>query len=197
VAIVGGVEVGRVLDAVAAGLGLHDDLLTTQLALLVEDRDQRLIGRSARVVRSVGEARDQEVEVFGGLLAVACAGVGVLGVGKESGLRRRVPLTEVVGQGGVGAAVVALELGAEPLDGDGHELGAAEGGHVAEDVGRVESLSGDVEFEGFDESRGDLVEDACGEVVVPEELLIAFEGARAECNARLGVEGVLESEWKM
>jgi len=63
---------------------------------------------------------------------------------------------------------------------------------VAEDVGRVESLSGDVEVEGVDEFRGDLVEDACGEVVVAEELLIAFEGASAECGAGFEVQGVLD-----
>ena len=87
--------------------------------------------------------------------------------------------------------VVALELGQEPLDRDGHELGAAEGGHVAEDMGGVESLPGDVEVEGPDEFRGDRFEDPCGEVMVAEELLIAFEGARAECGARFEVEGVL------
>ena len=63
---------------------------------------------------------------------------------------------------------------------------------MAEDVGRVESLSGDVEVEGVDEFRGDLVEDACGEVVVAEQLLIAFEGASAECGAGFEVQGVLD-----
>ena len=82
-AAVGSVEVGRVLDAVAAGLGLDDDLLAFEFALLREDRDHRLIGRSFRVVGSIGEAMDEEVEVLGGLLTVACAGVGVLGVGEE------------------------------------------------------------------------------------------------------------------
>ena len=177
VTAVGGVEVRRVLDAVAAGFGLDDDLLAAQLALLAEDRDQRFIGRSIGVVGSIGEAGDDEVEVFGGLLTVACAGVGVFGVGEELRLGRRVAVAEVFGECGVGVAVVPLELGQEPLDGHGHEVGSAEGGHVAEDVGRVESLSGDVEVEGVDEFRGDLVEDACGEVVVAEELLIAFEGA--------------------
>ena len=84
VTAVGGVEVRRVLDAVAAGFGLDDDLLAAQLALLAEDRDQRFIGRSIGVVGSIGEAGDDEVEVFGGLLTVACAGVGVFGVGEES-----------------------------------------------------------------------------------------------------------------
>ena len=85
-----------------------------------------------------------------------------------------------------------LELGQEPLDRHGHELGSAEGGHVAEDVGRVEPLSGDVEIEGTDELGGDLLEDACGEVVVAEELLIAFEGASADGGAGLEVQGVLD-----
>ena len=192
VAAVGGIEVGRVLHAVAAGLGLDDDLVAAQLALLSEDCDQSLIGRAARVVGSIGQAGDEEVEVFSGLLTVACAGVGVLGVGEESRWSGRVTLAEVFGQGGVGVAVVALELGQEAFDGDRHELGATEGGHMAEDVGRVETLSGDVEVEGVDELAGDVVEDASGEVIVAEESLIAFEGARGESGGRLGVEGVLD-----
>ena len=46
----------------------------------------------------IGEASDEEVEVFGGLLTAACAGLGVLGVGEEPRLRRRVALAEVFGQ---------------------------------------------------------------------------------------------------
>ena len=53
VTVVGGVEVGRVLDAVAAGRGLHDDLGVAQLALLVEDRDECLISRSAGEIGAV------------------------------------------------------------------------------------------------------------------------------------------------
>ena len=87
---------------------------------------------------------------------------------------------------------MSLKLGQEPLDGHGHELGSAEGGHMAEDVCRVEPLSGDVEVERFDESRGDVVEDACGEVVVAKELLIAFEGARRESSAWLEVQCILD-----
>ena len=48
------------------------------------------------------------------------------------------------------------------------------------------------EVEGVNEFRGDLVEDACGKVVVAEELLIAFEGASAECGAGFEVQGVLD-----
>ena len=65
---------------------------------LAEDRDPRLRGRSIGVVGSIGEAGDEEVEVFGGLLTVACAGVGVFGVGEESRLRRRVAVAEVFGR---------------------------------------------------------------------------------------------------
>jgi hypothetical protein len=72
---------------------------------------------------------------------------------------------------------VSLELSQGPLDGHGHELGAAEAGHVAEDGGRVEPLSGDVEIERPDEAVGDVVEDARGEVVVAAQRLIAFDGA--------------------
>ena len=82
-AAVGGVAVGWVLHAVATGLGLDDDLLAAEFALLGEDRDHRLIGRSFGVVGSIGEARDDEVKVFGGLLTAACAGIGVLSVGEE------------------------------------------------------------------------------------------------------------------
>src|SRR4051812_46008879 len=54
----------------------------------------------------------------------------------------------------------------------------------------LESLPGDVEVEGPDELGGDLVEDACGEVMVAEESLIAFEGAGAEGGAGFEVQGV-------
>ena len=84
------------------------------------------------------------------------------------------------------------ELGQVPLDGHGHELGSAEAGHVAEDMGRVEPLPGDVEIEGLDESGGDVVEDAGGEVVVAEELLVAFDGTGGDLDARLEVQGVLD-----
>ena len=85
-----------------------------------------------------------------------------------------------------------LELGQEPLDRHGHELGAAEAGHVAEDVSRVEPLSGDVEIQRLDEAGGDLLEDACGEVVLSEQLLVAFEGARAVLGAGLAIQGILD-----
>ncbi len=87
---------------------------------------------------------------------------------------------------------MAFQLGQEPLDRDGHEPGSAEAGHVAEDVGGVKSLTGDVEVECGDEFGGDLVEDVSGEVIVSEELLIAFEGARAECGAGFEVQGILD-----
>ena len=132
------------------------------------------------------------MEVLGGLLAAAGAGVGVLGVGEEPRLTRLVALAEVLGQCVVGVGGVPLELGQEPLDRHGHELGAAEAGHVAQDVGRVEPLAGDVEIEDLDESGGDVLEDACGELVVAEELLIAFEAARADHGAGLKVQGVLD-----
>jgi hypothetical protein len=144
------------------------------------------------VFGSVGQVSDEEVEVFGSLLTVACASVGVLGIGEESRLRGCVTLTEIFGQSGVGVGVVALELGQEAFDGDGHELSSAEGGHMAEDVGGVEPLSGDVEVECVDEFGSDLIEDLGGEVVLAEELLIAFEGSRGESGAWFEVQGVLD-----
>ena len=44
-------------------------------------------------------------------------------------------------------------------------------------MGRVEPLSGDIEIERFDEAGSDLLEDARGEVVLSEQLLVAFDGA--------------------
>ena len=44
----------------------------------------------------------------------------------------------------------------------------------------------------MDEAGGDVVEDACGEVVLSEQLLVAFEGARADRGAGLEVQGVLD-----
>jgi hypothetical protein len=63
---------------------------------------------------------------------------------------------------------------------------------VAEDVCGVESLSGDVDFKGFSEFGGNLVEDLCGEVIVSEELLVAFECASAESRAWFEVECILD-----
>ena len=129
----------------------------------------------------LGEVRDDEVEVLGCLLPRSLRGP------RRPWRRRRVAtcagciaVAEVFGQRGVGVGVMPLDLGQEPLDRHGHELGAAEAGHVTEDMGRVEPLAGDVEFEGVDKSGGDVVEDQGGEVVVAEELLIAFEGARGD-----------------
>ncbi|MGC8643882.1 MAG: hypothetical protein ACP5XB_28810 [Isosphaeraceae bacterium] len=145
------------------------------------------------MLRSIGEASADEVEVFGGLLTVAVAGFGVLGGGEESRPRprRRVAFAEVFGECGVGVDVVPLDLRQEPLDGHRHELGSAEGGHVAEDMGRVEPLSADIKVEDVDEFLGDLVEDAGREVVVAEELLIAFQGACGERDAGFEVQGIL------
>ena len=84
-----------------------------------------------------------------------------------------------------------LEFGQEPLDGHGHELGSAEGGHVAEDVGRVSRCRETSRSRGASTSfGGDLVEDACGEVVVAEELLIAFEGASDKCCAGFEIKAI-------
>lgn len=152
----------------------------------------RIIGRSVREVGAVGEAGDDDVEVLGGLLTTACARLGVLGLGAEPRLRRRVAVAEVFGQRGVSVGVVPLELGQEPLDRHGQELGAAETGHMAEDMGRVEPLAGDVEIECPDEPVGDVLEDAGGEVVVAEELLIAFDGACGDRGAGFAVECVLD-----
>ena len=121
-----------------------------------------------------------------------------LALAKSRACGRRVALAEVFGQGGVGVGIVALELGQEPLDGDGHELGSAEGGHVAEDVGRIESLSGDVEVEVGDEFRGDVVEDLCGEVVVAEELSGSVRGCGVQSVTPGSVlRAYWTSEWKM
>ena len=103
------------------------------------------------MLRSIGEASDDEVEVFGGLLTVAGADVGGLGGGEESRPRRPVAFAEVFGECGVGVDVVPLDLRQELLDGHRHELGSAEGGHVAEDMGRVEPLSADIKVEDVDE----------------------------------------------
>ena len=83
-----------------------------------------------------------------------------------------------------------LERGEEPLDRHGQELGAAEAGPVAEDVGRVEPLAGDVASERRDESGGDVVEDAGSAVVVADALLVAFESTGGDRGAGLEVQGI-------
>jgi hypothetical protein len=56
----------------------------------------------------------------------------------------------------------------------------------------VEALAGDIEIECPDEAVGDVLEDACGEVVFAEELLVAFDGASGDRDAGLKVQGVLD-----
>jgi len=76
VGVVGGVGVGRVLNAVAASLGLHHDLAFAHLALPVEDRDQRPVGRAAYHVGTIGEAFDDPRQILGRLLPRALWGIG-------------------------------------------------------------------------------------------------------------------------
>ena len=75
---------------------------------------------------------------------------------------------------------MSLDLGQEPLDRHGHQLGATEAGHVTEDMGRVEPLPGDVEFERLSQPGGHVVEDLGGQVVVAKEFLVASDGARRD-----------------
>ncbi len=72
--VVAGVGVGRVLNAVAAGLGLHHNLAFAHLALPVEDRDQGLVGRAAYHFGTIGEAFDDPQQVLGRLLPRALWG---------------------------------------------------------------------------------------------------------------------------
>src|SRR5208283_5553993 len=87
VGVVGGVGVGRILHAVPAGLGLHDDLVFAHFALLVENRDQGLVGRAACHVGAIGEAFDDPQQILGRLLPRALSRFGVLGCGEQLRLR--------------------------------------------------------------------------------------------------------------
>ncbi len=66
--VVGCIGVGRVLNAVAARLGIHHDLAFAHLTLPVEDRDQGLVGRAAYHVGTIGEAFDGPRQILGRLL---------------------------------------------------------------------------------------------------------------------------------
>ncbi len=83
-------------------------------------------------------------------------------------------------------------LGQEPLDCHGHQFGATETGHVRKDVGRVEPLAGDVEFELFRQSNRHVVEDLSGQFVLAKELLVTLDGARRHFNTGLQVQGILD-----
>jgi hypothetical protein len=72
--VVGGVGDERVLNAVAADLGLHDDVAFAHLVLPVKDRDQDLAGRAAYPVGTSGEAFDDPRLILGRLLPRALWG---------------------------------------------------------------------------------------------------------------------------
>ena len=61
-------------------LAFTTTLPVAQLALLVEDRDQGLVGRAARHVGTIGEAFDDPQQILGRLLPRALSCFGVLGI---------------------------------------------------------------------------------------------------------------------
>ena len=65
---------------------------------------------------------------------------------------------------------LALDLGQEPFDRDRHQLGAAEGRHVAVQVGGVKSLASHIEFELRGQPAGDVAKDLGGQVVGAKSL---------------------------
>ena len=70
---------------------------------------------------------------------------------------------------------MTLKLGQKPLDGCGQKPSAAEGSHVAEDVGGIKPLTGNVDFHVLSECVENVRENFYGQIVVAEILLISFE----------------------
>ena len=162
------------------------------LALLAEDCDQGLVGRAARHVGTIGEAFEDPQQILSRLLPRALSRFGVLGSGEQLRLRRLVAAAELLRQRGVQLVVVTPDLGEEPLDRHGHQLGATEAGHMRKDVGRVKPLAGDVEFQLLGQPGGHVLEDRDGQFVIAKHLLIAFDATSRDCDAGLEVEGVLD-----
>ena len=193
VAVVGRVRVRRILHAIAARLRLDRDLVLHDFALLGEHRHHRPVARTLAQLRVVGEAIDQRPHVFrhlqstlGALLRRQSLG------GVQLGRRHRVTPTQLLGQSVEGIGLVTLHLREKSLVSDGHHAGAAEAGHVAEDVRRIEPLLVDLQIEFVDQLRGDFVHHLGGEIVVEKMGAIAFEGSAAHFGARLGIEGELD-----
>lgn len=63
---------------------------------------------------------------------------------------------------------------------------------MAEDVSRVETLAGDVQFQLLGQGRRDVVENLAGGVVAAKDLLIPFDGPRRHFGAWVQIQGVLD-----
>jgi len=74
VGVVAGAGVGRIPNAVAAGLGLHRDPAFAHLTLPVEDRGQSVVGRAAYQVGTSGVLFDDPRQILGRLLPPALLG---------------------------------------------------------------------------------------------------------------------------
>ena len=108
----------------------------------------------------VGEVLDQITHILRHLLSALGPAVGVLALlGHKLGLRRRIALPQFGRQRLEVGPVMAFDLRQKPLDGDRQQPSPAERSHVAEDVGRIQALLGDVEFEQIDEAIGDVLHD--------------------------------------
>ena len=158
----------------------------------MEDRNEGLVARAARDLGSAGELLDDAEQVLSGLLPRPLPRLGVLGVCEQLRVGRLVAAAELLGQGGVLLGSVSLDLGQEPLDRHSHQLGATETGHVTEDMGRVEPLAGDVQFQLLSQPDRHVVEDLSSQFVLAKEFLIAFDGACRDRDAGFQVEGVLD-----
>ena len=86
---------------------------------------------------------------------------------------------------------MTLDLREKAFAGDGHQACAAEAGHVAEDVGGIESLLVDFHIECVHQFQGDVVHDLGGEIVVEKKSAVTFESALAHIGARFDIESEL------
>ena len=143
-AIVGRVEVRRVLNHVAAGLREDDDATLDDLALLLKDFHQR---RAAVDLGAVGETFDDQQRVLGDLLLRARPSCRVLGVGEQPTLGQRVANTQFVRQRGVVVGGMPLDLRQAPLDRHRHQIHPAKHRHVTEDVRAVQPLLRNVQLQ--------------------------------------------------
>lgn len=70
---------------------------------------------------------------------------------------------------------MADQLGQEAFDRNAHHASAAEGSHVAEDVGGVDPLLGDLHLTDFDQVLGHAFHDLRRQTIFHEKLLISLQ----------------------
>ena len=117
----------------------------------------------------VGKLPQHLVQVLGHLLAQQTPRLAVFGdVPEQQVLAGGIPLPQGFGQVRIRRRIVALDLGQEPLERHAQQPRAAQLGHVAEHVRRVQPLLVDLGSQHLDQTGGHVVHHPLGQFVLLE-----------------------------